>query len=215
MTPAAYLLSKAILWVFFRLGYGLEVSGAEQIPKRGGVLVACNHLSYLDPPLLAVACPRLLSFMARADLFGHWLLGTYLRAVGVLPLQRGEGDVVALRGAVDRLRRGEAVAIFPEGGRQFSGVAGAARRGVGLLSATACVPIVPAVVHGTFQALTPGTRRLHRSKIRVAFGSVIPYTTGSVSTVGPTSHTATRLHHEALAAAVTRQWHHLSAQLNG
>jgi 1-acyl-sn-glycerol-3-phosphate acyltransferase len=215
ITPAAYLVSKTILWLFFRLGYGLEVFGAERVPKRGGVVVACNHLSYLDPPLLGTVCPRRLHFMARADLFQHWLLGTYLRAVGVLPLQRGEGDVAALRGAVDRLHRGEAIAIFPEGGRQFSGVVGAARRGVGLLAATAHVPIVPALVQGTFQALTPGTSRLRRSKIRVAFGAPIPYTTNSVLDVGPQTRAASRLHHEALAAAVTRQWHDLSAQLHG
>lgn len=207
ITPAAYLVSKAILQLFFRLGYGLEVFGAERVPKRGGVVVACNHLSYLDPPLLGAVCPRRLHFMARTDLFDHWLLGAYLRAVGVLPLQRGEVDVLALRSAVERLRRGEAIAIFPEGGRQFSGVVGTARRGVGLLAATARVPIVPALVQGTFQALPPHTHRLRRSKIRVAFGQPIPYTTGSTA--------AHRVHHEALAAAVTRQWHDLATQLNG
>jgi len=217
-----YDFSKFVLWLFFRLGFGFEVRGREHVPRDGAFILASNHLSYLDPPLLAAACRRRLSFMARANLFEQPLLGAYLRAVHVIALQRGEGDLGAIREAVRRLQQGDAVAIFPEGGRQFSGQLGRAKRGVGLLAATAHVPIVPVLVQGTFQALPPDSHRLHRAKIRVAFGPAIPYT---VPTVLPTDASANlqaeegqpvaRDRHEQLADALTHQWRRLAEQLNG
>ena len=217
-----YYVSKYLLWLFFRAGFGLDVRGQEHVPRRGAFILASNHLSYLDPPLLGAVCQRRLSFMARANLFAQPLLGAFLRAVHVIPLQRGEGDLGAIREAVRQLRQGDAVAIFPEGGRQFSGQLGRAKRGVGLLAAAADVPIVPVLVQGTFQALPPGSHRLHRAKIRVAFGPPIPYTIPTVlSTDAPVSTQSTgrqgeaRDRHEQLADALTRQWRRLAEQLNG
>ena len=202
-----YYVVRFFLEVIFRLGFGMEVRGRSHIPRRGGFLLASNHLSYLDPPLLGAACPRRLSFMAQTKLFDHALLGAFMRGVHVIPLQRGEGDVAAVREAVRRLRRGDAVAIFPEGGRQFSGRLGAAKGGVGLLAELAQVPIIPVIVRGTFDALPPGSRRVQRAKIRVAFGPQIPYTTSPVPTL------AAREHHDRLAAQVTQAWHQLAEHL--
>ena len=221
MTYWFYDFSRGVLWFFFRLGFGLEVRGQKHVPTTGPVLIACNHVSYLDPPVLGAACPRRLGFMARATLFESPGLGAFMRGVHVIPLQRGEHDVGAIREAVRRLHRGEAIAIFPEGGRQFSGALGTAKRGVGLLAETGRAPIVPAVIDGTFEALPPHTRRLHRTKIRVAFGPQIPYTTSPTPTPAPdepvaaheTVEQASRHRHEALAARVTEQWHRLRAQL--
>ena len=207
MIALAYAVSKFILWLFFRLGFGLEVTGAHHVPRTGSFVLASNHVSYLDPPLLGAACPRRLRFMARASLFSHWLLGAFMRSVGVMPLQRGQNDLPGLRLAIQMLRNGEAVAIFPEGGRQFSGRLGTAKGGVGLLAVMAKVPIIPVVVRGTFEALPPGSRRVKRAKIRVAFGPQIPYTTSPVPTL------AARERHDQLAAQVTHAWHQLAEHL--
>ncbi len=214
-----YHFSKFVLWVIFRTGFGLEVRGQEHLPTREGFIVASNHVSYLDPPVLGAACPRRLVFMARTTLFKQPLLGAFMRGVHVIPLKRGEGDVEAIREAVARLQAGDAVAIFPEGGRQFSGQLGGAKRGVGLLAMAAQVPIVPALVTGTFHALPPvDPQRLHRAKIRVAFGPAIPYTKFSVSSAGSTeghgleegaAQHLSRSQHQQLADAVTQGWHHL------
>lgn len=209
MIALAYAVSKFVLWLFFRLGFDLEVTGAEHVPRTGGFVLASNHVSYLDPPLLGAACPRRLRFMARASLFHHWLLGTFMHSVGVMPLQRGQSDLSGLRLAVGMLRCGEAVAIFPEGGRQFSGKLGTAKGGVGLLAVTAQVPVIPVFVNGTFEVLPPGSRRLKQAKIRVAFGPQIPYTTTPVPTL------ASRERHDQLAAQVTQSWHRLADQLHG
>ena len=198
-----YDFSKLILWLFFRIRLGLEVVGQEHVPREGGFIVACNDVSYLDPPVVGVACPRRVGFMARTTLFTQPFLGAFLRGVHAIPLRRGEADVGAIREAIVRLRRGEGVAIFPEGTRQLSGQLGAARRGVGLLASHAHVPVVPALVTGTFDALPPEAKRLHRAKIRVAFGPPIPYTTASVSSPGD---------HQQLADAVTQAWQRLDEE---
>lgn len=205
MTYWFYDVVRVLLRIFFSLGYGLEVMGLEHVPTTGPFLLASNHLSYLDPPLLGAACARRLGFMARDTLFRHWLLGAFLRGVHAIPLQRDKGDLGAIRESVHRLHQGEAVAIFPEGGRQFSGRLGHARRGVGLIAAAAHVPIVPALVQGTFQALPPGACRLRPAKIRVAFGPKISYTSEPL----PSS----RARHEQLAEAVTHAWRQLEAQM--
>jgi len=198
-----YDFSKWTLWIFFRFGHGLEVHGLQHVPKRGGFVLASNHVSYLDPPVVGVACPRRVAFMARTTLFAHPFLGAFLRGIHAIPLRRGEADHGAVSEAIARLRRGLGVAIFPEGTRQLSGRLGSAKRGVGLLAATAQVPIVPALVTGTFDALPPEAKRLHRAKIRVAFGPPIPYTTASVSSPGD---------HQQLADAVTQAWQRLDEE---
>ena len=215
-----YYAVRTFLRLFFRLGFGLEVTGQEHVPARGPFIVAANHLSYFDPPLMGAACPRRLSFMARADLFKNWLLGAFMRGVHVIPLQRGEGDLAAIREAVIRLRRGDAVAIFPEGGRQLSGRLGMARRGVGLLAEAAEAPIIPTLIRGTFEALPSGARWPRRAKIRVAFGAPIPYTKPPCSPTSPPGDreaarrdepSASRTRHQALADCVTAAWQRLAA----
>lgn len=219
MQAFCYAFSKFILWLLFRFRYGLEVRGQEHVPARGPFIVASNHISFLDPPLLGVACPRRLRFLARADLFRKPLLGLYLRSVGVIPLKRGETDLAAMRSALVRLDRGEGIMIFPEGNRQLTGRLGVAKRGVGLLAVAAQAPIIPVLVQGTFDALPPDATRLQRANIRVAFGPPIAYTNPSV----PAGHSddepptegrgSARARHEQLAEAVTQSWRRLEEQL--
>ncbi|MBI3321112.1 MAG: 1-acyl-sn-glycerol-3-phosphate acyltransferase [Candidatus Omnitrophica bacterium] len=200
MVPLAYSLSKCVCWLVFRLGFGLEVRGQHHVPRRGS------------------ACPRRVRFMARATLFRHPVAGTFFRSIGTIPIRRGEGDVMAIRAAVDYLRKGEAIALFAEGTRQVSGRLGSAKRGVGLLAIAASVPIVPVVVNGTFDALPPHAARLSRSKIRVAFGPPVAYTdTPIVEPVNPTEsqRVASRTRQEQLARAVTRQWRCLAEEMEG
>ena len=199
----AYDLVKFLCWAFFRIGFGLEVRGRSHVPKRGPFILASNHVSFLDPPLVGVACPRRLRFMARADLYRQPLLAAFLRGVKAISIKRGEADLMAIRAGLSRLRAGEAIAIFPEGGRQLSGALGVAKRGVGFLAEAAQVPVIPAYVSGTFEALPPHATGFSRAKIRVAFGEAITYTDTSLSS---------RTRQEWIADAVTQQWRRLAAQ---
>lgn len=207
VTPLAYALVKLVCWAVLRLAFGLEVHGRHHVPPRGAFVVASNHFSYLDPLVVGVACPHRLTFMARQTLFDSLLMGLFLRAVGVIPLKRGEGDVEAIREAIARLGRGQPVALFPEGARQLTGRLGQARRGIGLIAVKARVPVIPVLVQGTFEALPSDARRLRRAKIRVAFGPQIPYTKP------PLREGALREHEQHLADAVTTAWRRLAERL--
>ena len=217
----AFYLSKFLCWLLFRVGYGLQVTGQEHVPATGPVILASNHASYLDPPLVGVACPRRVTFLAQTELFHHRLLGAYMRAVHVIPLKREEADLSAIRAATTQLALGETIAIFPEGGRQLSGRLGQAKRGVGFLAIKAQAPIVPVLVQGTFQALPPHAKWLRPSKIRVAFGPPIPYTNGSPPSArrgdgqrrDDLAPHAARQDQERLAEAVTQRWRELERQL--
>jgi len=217
----SFYLSKFLCWLLFRVVYDLKVTGQEHVPATGPVILAANHLSYLDPPLVGVACPRRVTFLAQAELFHNGLLGAYMRSVHVIPLKRDEGDLSAIRAATIQLALGEAITIFPEGGRQLSGQLGRAKRGVGFLAMKAKAPIVPVLLQGTFQALPPHATWLRPSKIRVAFGAPIPYTNGSPPSArrgdgqrgGDPAPQTTRQDQERLAEAVTQRWRELAQQL--
>lgn len=119
------------------------------MPKSGGVVLACNHLSMLDPWLLGVLFPRMLRFMAKEELFQIKPLGWYLRKAGAFPVRRGESDRTAIRTAEALLRDGNVVMIFPEGHRSDTAGAQAARAGAVLLAARTNSPILPVGIAGT------------------------------------------------------------------
>ena len=223
MGRTVYHASKFLLWTFYRAGYALQVRGQAHVPAHGPFILASNHSSFLDPPVVGVSCPRPVAFMARETLFRHWALGAWLRGVQAIPLRRDAADLGAIRAAVERLRHGEGVAIFPEGTRQLSGQLGTAKRGVGLLAEVSRAPVVPVLVQGTFEALPPDARGLRPSKIRVAFGPAISYTTDSAPTTSLQEParaasgavgSASRAQQERVAQAVTESWRRLQAGLD-
>jgi len=210
---------RLVACVLLHLGFGLRISGRQHLPQFGSFVLASNHVSYLDPVVLGVACPRRLVFVARADVFEWQVVGPFMRLLQTIPVQpseaprlgsgpsperqsKGEADV-SLREAVRLLRLGQPVAIFPEGGRQFSGQLGTAKPGVGWLAASARVPIVPVLLDGTFEAMPPhGPQRIHLGKqIRVAFGPQIRYAGGPLSDEA----------YQMLAKQVTLSWQGLAS----
>lgn len=154
---------KAILKTFYRF----QVTGREKIPTSGGVIIAANHMSYFDPPVMAAALPRRLTFLAKQELFRFAPFGQYITALGAFPIDRSRGDTAAIRHAVKLLAAGKAVLVFPEGGRNLDGNA-EVKNGVALLARLAGVPVVPAAIIGT-----EATKRFQ--PIRVAFGDPISF----------------------------------------
>ena len=98
-----------------------DVRGRQNIPPSGGVVVAANHISFWDPPLIGAAVPRELHFLAREDLVSGPVLGPLIRSVNAIPIRRGVADMSGLAQAVDRLKAGAALMMFPEGGRMRDG----------------------------------------------------------------------------------------------
>ena len=174
--PPAFLypFCRGLLTLLFRIFHRWEVHGAEHIPATGGCLLAANHASFLDPP--AVGCAsrqRLVRFMARDTLFkkgfGEWLM----KGLHAIPISRDRGDVGALKRSIQFLRKGDCVAIFPEGTRTRDGSLGTAKAGIGFLIMSAGVPVVPVYIDGTFSAYPRGARWPRPHKIRVFIGPPI------------------------------------------
>jgi 1-acyl-sn-glycerol-3-phosphate acyltransferase len=148
-----YLLAGVLSWPVIRGLYRLRAEGLEHIPQ-GGFVLAANHISNLDPwPLGMPLFPqRQLRFMGKIELFKP-VLGTILRSAGAFPVRRGEGDREAMRTAVELVRAGEIVVMFPEGTRRTKGLRkrfqAKAHTGAARIALTAGAPLVPAAVKGT------------------------------------------------------------------
>ncbi|MBR6022693.1 MAG: 1-acyl-sn-glycerol-3-phosphate acyltransferase [Kiritimatiellae bacterium] len=173
MSRALYGFSRWLVRVGLRLKYGMTCEGAENVPAEGGVVVAANHCSYLDPPVLACAVPRPVRFMARDTLFSNAFARWYFPRVGVIPLDRTRGDVAALRTAIALLKAGNAVALYPEGTRSEDGKLHEAKGGIGFLIAKAAVPVVPVHIAGTFEAFPKGAKKFRPARIAVRIGTPI------------------------------------------
>lgn len=169
-----YALAQAISRGVFGLCTGEQVIGRERVPPEGPLLIVANHLSYLEPPLLAAIIPRRITFLAGYELYELPWLAPILRAMGALPVRRGGmRDLEALRAAVTLLRRGEAVALFPEGGISTSPGLARAKPGLSLLAQRSGAPILPIGISGTdrLHRIAPFlTARWRKPRVRVQIG---------------------------------------------
>jgi 1-acyl-sn-glycerol-3-phosphate acyltransferase len=145
-------------------------TGAENVPVEGPLVVASNHVSYLDPPMLGTWFPRVIHFMAKQELFDVPLFGSLIRAVHAFPVNREGGDVSAIRRALHVLKGGGCVGIFPEGRRNIDGEA-QARNGAVLLATMARCPVVPVALVGTSAA----AKRLRASNVEVRIGRPLTF----------------------------------------
>ncbi len=163
--------------LFARTLLDVHIRGLERIPRRGPLIVACNHISFWDPPLVGAHLPREMHFVAKAELFQNPLFGALIRAYNSIPIQRGAQARAGLRGAEDVLSSGGAILIFPEGTRNKSGVLKPPRAGVGRLAAVTRTPVVPACISGSNQIRRSMLRKV---PIRITFGSpVMPPASGN------------------------------------
>ncbi len=152
-----------LVWGIGRLTIGslvralapLRVYGSERVPATGGVVVAMNHFSWLDPPAFGAASPRSMRFMAKSELHQVKGMGPLIRSFGTFAVRRGESDREAVRLMRQCVREGDALGLFAEGTRQRSGVPGEVKPGAAMSALQERVPIVPAAIHGT-QFWKPG-----------------------------------------------------------
>src|SRR5450755_4802690 len=143
-------------WFFFRLVYATyfrwQVFNAERVPLQGGVILASNHASFLDPPLVGAGLRRDINYLARESLFRFPGIGALLRSWNAVPVDRDGGGAAGLKAILDRLLAGGGIILFPEGTRTKDGKLQPARSGIGLTVIKSDAPVVPVRVFGTFEA---------------------------------------------------------------
>ena len=169
-----YQFSTRLFKLFLLIWHRLRIRGADHIPDQGGVLIASNHASFLDPPVVGVGYRgRPIHFMARDTLwnsrFGSWWMGK----VGCIPVARGTGDMKALKLTIRALKEGQAVSMFPEGTRTEDGELQEAKGGIGfIIEKSGCV-VVPAYIDGTYEAYPKGAKWIKPCKVTVTYGPPI------------------------------------------
>lgn len=164
-----YWFFRNTFFIFFKVFNRLKVTGSENVPVTGGVIVAANHASYLDPLVVGAALKRRATYMAKEGLFKIPVIGEFVRSFS-FPVRRDRPQPSTIKEAVRRLKDGDLIVMFPEGGRSVGGSILDAKRGVAVIAALSRVPVVPALVSGTDASLPVGGRLLRPAKITVTFG---------------------------------------------
>jgi 1-acyl-sn-glycerol-3-phosphate acyltransferase len=175
MMPAFYSLIRLAVLLLLRWRTAFAVTGAAHVPAREAVIIAANHCSYLDFLVLGAAVRRRLVFLVATEYFARPGPRAFLRFFRSIPTERRKPDpsvISTVRAAVRTLRRGEALAIFPEGWATAEPLP--ARAGVALLAAQCGAPVVPVAIVGTDRVLPRGARRPARHPVRVHIGAPLP-----------------------------------------
>lgn len=166
-------------WMVFRAAFrslfGLRVRGREHLIEGGPVLVAANHQSFLDPPLVGTLYATEMHYLARKTLFKgpfKWLYSQW----NSIPVDQEKPDMASLKTIIRLLKSGRRVLVFPEGARTEDGSLGSAQAGIGLIAVKAGVPIQPIRIRGAYEALPRGRAWIRLSRIEVAIGPPIVLT---------------------------------------
>lgn len=152
-----YPFGKFLFSAILKPLYFIKVTGKENFPREGGVLLCTNHIDNLDPPVVGVTCPRTVHFMAKEELFNMPILKSVLPQVQAFPVKRGMSDRDAFRTALKLLRGGKVVGMFPEGTRSKDGKLGKGLAGAGFFALKGDAAVVPCAIIGPYRKF----KRLH------------------------------------------------------
>ncbi len=167
-----YSLAKSVVGAVLRTATGWQVWGRDLVPRSGGLIVASNHISFWDPPLIGAILPREVHYLAKEELFSNPVFGAVIRSYNAIPIRRGMVDLSGMARAVETLRRGGAMMLFPEGTRMRDGRLHPARPGVGMMAVNAGVPVMPCYISGSDR---PGRWLTRRERVRVSFGAPLTW----------------------------------------
>jgi 1-acyl-sn-glycerol-3-phosphate acyltransferase len=169
MKPVYY-----VVWSFYRCLFATyfrwRVYHPERVPLTGPVVLASNHQSFLDPPLVGSGVKRDINYMARKSLFRYSVTNWALHTVNAVPVDRDGGGAAGLKAILDRLKAGGGIVLFPEGTRSKDGNLQPARSGIGLVVAKSTAPVVPVRVFGTFDAQWKPSKILRPPRVAIKYG---------------------------------------------
>jgi 1-acyl-sn-glycerol-3-phosphate acyltransferase len=152
-------LMKALYWTvlwltkwYFKIFFRHRVYGLEHSFYQGGAILAANHSSFFDPPIVAISWPQEVHFLARETLFSHFLFGSLIRALNAHPVSGNASDVSTFKMICELLKKDKKVVLFPEGTRSLDGTLSTIKPGIGLLISRTNSAIIPAYIHGSYTA---------------------------------------------------------------
>jgi 1-acyl-sn-glycerol-3-phosphate acyltransferase len=174
MNPV-YRLGWCLSRTFFGLYCRWQVHNPERVPRTGPVILASNHASFLDPPLVGAGLRRDIHYLARENLFKFPVFRSILRTVNTVPVDRDGGGAAGLRAILDRLLSGGGIILFPEGTRSRDGRLQPARSGIGLTVLKSSAPVVPVRVFGTYEAFGPHVRFPRPRRVAVKYGRPLDF----------------------------------------
>lgn len=164
-----FRITRLLVYAIFRLLFRIEYEGVENIPNNGRVIIAPNHVSYLDPFWVSAPVCRPLRYMTWDKMTRLPLLGTLIQAYGAFPVSLDKSDRAALRMSLEQLNSDGGLVIFPEGGRTLTGRIQTFKPGVIRLALDTDSPIVPATILGGYRAFSPHMLLPRPFKIRIVY----------------------------------------------
>jgi 1-acyl-sn-glycerol-3-phosphate acyltransferase len=170
-----YSFVKTAFKLFFTRYNRLEIRGLDNIPGGVAMIVASNHSSYIDPPLIGGVFPGRLRYLAKEELFGVPVLGFFIKVLGAVPVKREDIQKAGavMKSLIGLLGNGESVLLFPEGSRSPDGRVGRLEGGVAFLSVKTGVPVLPVYIGGSFKAWPRGRAFPRPSKLRLEISPLI------------------------------------------
>jgi len=167
-----YTVSKTIARLFF----SFRVLYPERMVEEGPLILASNHQSYFDPPLVGICSRRGVYYLARKTLLQIPLLGKLLPHINVILVDRDGNDMSALKSVIRTVKSGNAVVLFPEGTRSIDGNLQPAKAGIGLVIAKTRAPVQPVRIFGSYEAFPKGSDKISLTPITVVVGETIRFT---------------------------------------
>ncbi len=147
-----YNVVKGLFIVFFRLFFPYVVEGRENIPQEGPLIICSNHISWMDPPLVGVVLTgKKVHFMAKAELFDIFIIGSIIKKVGAFPVKRDTADIKTIKTSIALLREKKCIVLFPEGTRSKPGEIRDALPGAALIALKSQAPILPVAIKGPYR----------------------------------------------------------------
>lgn len=169
-----YRFIRVVLYIVYRLLFRFRHFGSDKVPQEKdprGVILAPNHCSYLDPPILGISLKRRVTYLAKQYLFEHNLVGWVLRSVGAYPIKsESANDFRSIRDLLRILKQGACVVVFPEGTRSETGRFKEPESGIGFLAVKSGAWVVPTYIKGSFEAFPKGAKKIRRRPIEAHYG---------------------------------------------
>jgi 1-acyl-sn-glycerol-3-phosphate acyltransferase len=164
-----YGFAHSLFMVILKTLFHFRVYGRYNLPQ-GRAIVAANHQSYIDPPVVGTAIPEEIDYLAREDVFDFSPFRWVCARVNTIFIRKRQGDLSALKAVLKKLAQGRKVLVFPEGTRSYDGKLQPPEKGIGFLAYYSRAPVVPAYVSGSFEVFPRGGTMIRRHPISVFFG---------------------------------------------